>query len=427
MIGRSQLSNGTRIVSERMEGAPSITLGIWVENGSRYETRAQAGISHFLEHLFFKGTERRDAARIAQEVDAVGGVLNAFTGKETTCYYARVLAEHFPLAADVLGDIFLNSLFDPDEIERERGVVLQEISQSEDTPDDFIHDLFSLHYWREHPLSFPICGNEETVRSFGREHFRSFLEERYRPDRIVIAAAGDIDHEDLHAWAEAQFGGLSGASAPVEIATPFAQRGLFRVEKPLEQVHICLGAPGVAQDSEQRFAAYVMNTALGGGMSSRLFQEIRERQGRAYSVYSFLSSYRDAGYLGIYVGTSAEWAASVLDSVLAELAKLTRSGLDDEELARTKSQLKGNMLLGLETSDSRMHRVARNEIYFRRHFSLNEVAERIDATTNDEIVALARQTLVPEAMAVAFLGAAEEHEFGDHSVDQAFSRLASSP
>ena len=423
MIGRSQLANGVRVVSERMEGAPSVTLGIWVENGSRFETREQAGISHFLEHMLFKGTERRDAARIAQEIDAVGGVLNAFTGKETTCYYARVLAEHFPLAADVLSDIFLRSLFDPDEIERERGVVLQEISQAEDTPDDFIHDLFSLNYWREHPLSYPICGNAETVRSFEREHFTSFLAARYCPDRIVIAAAGEIDHDTLHTWAEAQFGALGGATTPIENDMPRVQRGLFRVEKPLEQVHLCLGAPGVAQASEQRFTAYVLNTVLGGGMSSRLFQEIRERQGRAYSVYSFLSSYRDTGYLGVYVGTSAEWAGGVLESILAELSKLTRSGLDVDELDRAKSQLKGNMLLGLETSDSRMNRVARNEIHFRRQFPLAEVAARIDATTNEEIVALAREILRPESMAVAFLGDPKGHDFSDGVVDRAFSRL----
>lgn len=426
MIERTELTNGIRIVSERMDGAPSVSLGIWVENGSRFEERRQAGISHFLEHLLFKGTERRNAAQIAEEIDAVGGVLNAFTGKEATCYYARVLAEDFPLAADVLSDIFLHSRFDPEEIERERGVVLQEISQAEDTPDDFIHDFFSLNYWPEHPLGYPICGNSESVRSFQRDDFTEFVAERYRPDRIVIAAAGQIDHDTLHRWADSCFGALDGTTVAVETPLPRPQPGFFRVEKPLEQVHLCLGTPGVAQISEQRFAAYILNTVLGGGMSSRLFQEIRERQGRAYSVYSFLSSYCDAGYLGVYVGTSAEWANGVLRSILAEFGDLRRVGMGDDELCRAKSQLKGNMLLGLETSDSRMNRLARNEIYFRRHFSLAEVAERIDATTNEDLIALARQILRPESMAVAFLGDAKGYELSDGVLDFDLSQVGES-
>jgi predicted Zn-dependent peptidase len=396
-----------------MDGAPSITLGIWVENGSRFERRDQAGISHFLEHVLFKGTERRTASQIAEEIDAVGGVLNAFTGKECTCYYARVLAENFELAADVLGDLFLHSVFDAEEIDRERGVILQEISQGEDSPEEHIHDLFSLAYWPDHPLSFPICGRGETVRSFGRENFLQFVAARYCPDRLVIAAAGQIDHDVLHAWVEKNFGELSGAAEEVNGGLPRATRGFHRHEKALEQVHLCIGAPSVSLTSDRRFAAYVLNTLLGGGMSSRLFQEIRERRGRAYSVYSFLSSYRDAGYFGVYVGTSAEWIDEVLEVVLRELAKIARDGIDAEELRRTKGQMKGNMLLGLETSDSRMSRLAKNEIYFGRYFPLSEVAELVDATTSDEIVALAEQTLAPETMAVSLLG-----DVGGEKVDE---------
>jgi predicted Zn-dependent peptidase len=404
MVRRSELPNGLRIVSEQMPGVPSVTVGIWVESGSRFEPRVLGGISHFLEHLLFKGTERRSAAQIAEEMDAVGGVLNAFTGKEYTCYYARVLAEHTDLATDLLADLFLHSKLDPAEIDRERTVVLQEISQSEDTPDDYIHDLFHLRYWPDHPLSFPVCGTSETVQALQRADFVDFLAARYRPDRLIIAAAGDITHEALERWAVRDFGHLTGTAVPIDGAQPRAMRGVFMVEKPLEQVHLCVGVPGVAQDGDERYAAYLLNTALGGGMSSRLFQEIREKRGHAYSVFSFLSSFRDAGYMGIYVGTAAEWVEDVIGLITAELQAVARAGLRADELARAKNQLKGNMLLGLETSDSRMSRVAKNEVYFKRDFPLAEVAARIDATTNDEIVALAQRLVQPESMAVALLG-----------------------
>lgn len=404
MVRRSEFPNGLRIVSEHMPGVPSVTVGLWVENGSRFERRSQRGISHFLEHLLFKGTERRTAAQVAEEIDAVGGVLNAFTGKEYTCYYARVLSEHAGLAMDLLADLFLHSRLAEEEIDRERSVVLQEISQVEDTPDDYIHDLFNLRYWPEHPLSFPVCGNSETVGAFRRQDFLDFWAARYCPDRVIVAAAGDLTHETLEAWAGENFGHLTGSAATGGDAPPEERHGVFIVEKPLEQVHVCLGTTGVSQTASDRFAAYVMNTALGGGMSSRLFQEVRERRGRAYSVYSFLSSYRDAGYLGVYVGTALEWIQEVVDVILGELRALSREGLHPAELVRAKNQLKGNLLLGLETSDAHMSRIAKNEIYFERDISPRDVATLIDATTNDEIVALAARVLRPESMAVALLG-----------------------
>jgi predicted Zn-dependent peptidase len=412
-LRRSVLPNGIRVLTEAVPQFASTTVGIWVENGSRYETPDQNGISHFLEHIFFKGTDRRTAKQIAEDIDAVGGVLNAFTGKEYTCYYARVLAEHVALATDLLADLFLHSRFDPAEIDRERSVVLQEISQSEDTPDDYIHDLFNLHYWPDHPLSFPVCGTSDTVQGLTRADFVDFLAARYQPDRLILAAAGDVTHDAVESWAARAFGHLTGAAIPVDGAAPSPARGVYTVEKPLEQVHLCVGVPGVAQDAEERYAAYLLNTALGGGMSSRLFQEIRENRGHAYSVFSFLSSFRDAGYLGIYVGTSAEWVEEVIGVITGELRAVARQGLRADELARAKNQLKGNMLLGLETSDSRMTRVAKNEVFFKRDFPLAEVAARIDATSNDEIVALAAQLVRPEGMAVALLG-----DLGGHRVDE---------
>ncbi len=404
MVRRSELPNGLRIVTEQMAGVSSVTVGIWVENGSRFEQAHQGGISHFLEHLLFKGTDRRSAAAIAEEIDAVGGVLNAFTGKEYTCYYARVLSEHEPLATDLLADLFLHSRFDDDEIERERTVVLQEISQLEDTPDDYVHDLFNLRYWPGHPLSFPVCGTSDTVRSFHRQDFLDFLSARYRPDRLIVAAAGDIEHENIEAWVTRDFSHLNGVAVPSASPPPEAHRGVFAYEKPLEQIHLCLGLPGISQAAPQRYAAYLLNTILGGGMSSRLFQEVRERRGRAYSVYSFLSSYRDAGYLGIYVGTAPEWANEVVGIVLAELRGLLRDGLRPGELTRAKNQLKGNMLLGLETSDAHMSRVAKNEIYFGRDIPTTEVAACIDAIAQDEVLALAHELIVPDKLAVALLG-----------------------
>ncbi len=403
-VSRTCLDNGVRVITETMPGVPSVTVGIWVENGSRYEERSQAGISHYLEHLFFKGTARRTAAQIAEEFDAVGGVLNAFTGKEYTCYYGKVLAEHLPVAEDILADIFLHSRFDPQEIERERTVVLQEISQVEDTPDDYVHDLFNLHFWPEHPLSFPVCGRAETVQRFGQKDFLDFVAARYRPDRLLIAAAGNLQHERLVEWAVREFGSLQGRSDSVDGRPPIASRGVSHVEKALEQVHLCLGTPGISQSAEERYAGYLLNTALGGGMSSRLFQEVREKRGRAYSVYSFLSSYLDAGYLGIYVGTSAEWVEEVVAIILAELKALKNDGLRADELARVKNQLKGNLLLGLETSDNRMSRIAKNEIYFGQDIAPEEVAARIDATANEAIIALAKQLLRPDATAITLLG-----------------------
>jgi predicted Zn-dependent peptidase len=417
MVQRCIFDNGVRVVTETMPDVGSASLGIWVENGSRYETRERAGISHYLEHLFFKGTDRRTAAQIAEEFEGVGGHFNAFTGKECTCYYAKVLAEHLPLAQDILSDILLHSRFQPDEIERERSVVIQEILQNEDTPDDFVHDLFSLQYWPEHPLSFPVCGRMETVEAFTQRDFLDFIAERYRPNRLLIAATGKVDHDRIVEWAQAQFGDLRGVTEVPEAQPPAPNRSFSIIEKPLEQMHLCFGAPGISQTAADRFAAYLMNTALGGGMSSRLFQEVREKRGRAYSVYSFLSSYADGGCLGIYAGTSPQWVAEVIGLIRDQLDALRHSGLRPEELTRVKNQLKGNLLLGLETSDNRMNRIARNEIYMGEDMTPAEVARRIDATTNDEIVALACSILRPEDYAVTILGDLKGHHVDESILD----------
>ena len=409
----TRLSNGIRVLSERLPDLPSVTVGIWVENGSRYERDDQAGISHFLEHLFFKGTERRTAAQIAEEMDAVGGVLNAFTGKEYTCYYAKVLPEHVPLSLDLLADIFTQSRFASDEIDRERSVIIQEISQVEDTPDDYVHELFNLAFWPGHPLARPIAGTPDTVSRFKRDDFLRFLEARYRPDRILIAAAGNITHDALLEVATKKFSSLAGSAPRVDGVPPRPRPGVSVHQKALEQVHLCLGTPGIAQTDADRYPAHLLNLALGGGMSSRLFQEVRERRGKAYTVYSFLSSYLDAGYVGVYVGTSPQWTREVVEVIRAELAKATRDGLTATELDRVKNQMKGNMLLGLETSDSRMSRISKHEIYFGRDIPLEEVARAIDAVTNDEIVRVARRLFPEDAFALTVLGDMKGETLGD--------------
>jgi predicted Zn-dependent peptidase len=404
MIQKSVLPNGVRVLTEAMRQVVSSSIGIWVENGSRYEEPAENGTSHFIEHLLFKGTKRRTAAEIAEAFDNVGGVLNAFTGKEYTCYYAKVLGKDLQMATDVLADIFLESVFDPAEIDRERQVVLQEISQAEDTPDDFIHDLFTGNFWKGHPLALPIFGSVETVNKIDRELLMSFMGARYRSSRVFIAAAGQVEHERLTAQCTDLFARVEG-NGKVELILPPVDHPLVLIhEKDLEQAHICIGGPGISQTHPLRYAGYVLNTALGGGMSSRLFQEVREKRGRVYSIYSFISSFIDAGYFGVYAGTNPEWVDEVLEVTVAELRKMERDGLTPVELARAKSQLQGNMLLGMESTDSRMNRLARNEINFRRDVSMEELSQGIEAVTNDNIVELASSWFQPAKLAMVLLG-----------------------
>jgi len=413
MVRKSVLPNGVRVLTEPMPQMVSATIGIWVENGSRYEhERRQNGVSHFIEHLLFKGTKKRTAAQIAEEFDAVGGVLNAFTGKEYTCYYAKVLGADLKMATELLADLFLESVFDPAEIDRERQVVLQEISQAEDTPDDFIHDLFNLHFWQGHPLALPIFGSVETVNAIDRELLVSFMADRYRAGRVFIAAAGAVDHDRLVADCERFFGGIKGDGRGEPISPPRETVMVLNQAKELEQAHICIGGPGISQVDPLRFAAYVMNTAVGGGMSSRLFQEVREKRGRVYSIYSFISSFLDCGYFGIYAGTNPEWVDEVIEVTLGEIGKVSRDGLKPNELARAKSQLKGNMLLGMESSDSRMNRLARNEIYFRRDIPLEEIAAAIDGVTNDQVVELSTHCFKSDRMGLVLLGDLKGRQLG---------------
>ncbi|HEY6200269.1 MAG TPA: pitrilysin family protein, partial [Candidatus Binatia bacterium] len=328
-----------------------------------------------------------------------------FTAKEYTCYYAKVLDENLPLAIDLLSDIFLHSVFDSEEIERERQVILQEISQSEDTPDDYVHDLFSLDFFADHPLGRPICGDAETVNALGRDDFLTFVRERYLPGRVIVSAAGNLNHQYLSEEFARRLGSIPQPAhiRDGEGGVPQLRRGVFQHAKKLEQAHLCFGVAAVHQSDPRRYVAYVLNTLLGGGMSSRLFQEIREKRGRVYSVYSFLSSYRDVGYLGVYAGTSVEWGQEVVELVINEIKKLAAGEVRADEIERTRNQLVGNMILGLESSDSWMRDIAKDEIYYGRAIPLDDVIRDVRAVTRDQVIELAAAILRPEAMALTLL------------------------
>jgi predicted Zn-dependent peptidase len=410
MFSKTILDNGIRVISQEMPDHRSASIGIWVENGSRHESARENGISHFVEHLLFKGTERRSAAQIAEEMDAVGGVINAFTAKEHTCYYAKVLDENLPLAVDLLTDIFLHSKFNEEEIERERSVILQEISQAEDTPDDYVHDLFSLDLFQDHPIGRPICGTAATVNRFTRDDFVQFFRSRYRPRRVIVAAAGHLRHGDILNEMAARLGSVEdtgegdhGAS-PEGSGPPELRHGMFHHRKSLEQAHLCMGVPGLEQAHPQRYVGYVLNTLLGGGMSSRLFQEIRERRGKAYSVYSFSSAYRDVGYFGVYAGTSVDSTEEVVELIVKELKSLADAKISDDELCRTQGQLVGSMMLGLESTDSWMSHIARNEIYHGRTISTDDICQGIRAVTRSDVIELARQLFRSGALTLSLLG-----------------------
>lgn len=389
MIRKSVLPNGIRVITEDIPHAYSVSVGIWVANGTRHEPRSLNGIAHFIEHLLFKGTERRNALDIAREIDSVGGVLNAFTSREYVCYYAKVLHNALPRVIDLLSDIFLNSVFDHEEIEKERRVILQEISRMEDSPDDYIHDLFSRNFWKDHPLGMPILGNEESVSSFSRDGIFGYKNEMYRAGDIIITAAGQVKHKELLKLLNGAFAKIPAKGAGVESPAPAYEKRLEILEKELEQTHICLGTKSLPQNHQDRFACYILNSILGGSMSSRLFQEIREKKGLVYSVYSYISAHADAGSLVLYAGTGHEKFDEVLSIVLHELKSLKDEPVSLLELDSAREQIKGNILLSLESSDSRMSKLAKNEIYFGRDISLEEIMAGFDAVTPEKILQLA--------------------------------------
>ena len=401
---KTTLDNGLRIVSENIPHVRSVSIGVWIQNGSRNEAREKNGISHFIEHMVFKGTVNRTAEEIAQSLESVGGHLNAFTSKELTCYYARVLDEHVPLAMDVLADIVIHSLLNEEDIEREKKVILEEIKNRDDTPDDLIHDLFFQSLYEPHPLAWPILGPSENIEKFSAQEVRHYLNNHYSTDRIIIVAAGNIEHAALVDLIQQHF---QFRSCGIENGNPSFSEISAQIDihhRDIAQTHLCVGTRSYPYAGSQRFPLFVLSTLLGRGMSSRLFQNIREKEGLAYSVYTIQDFFVDTGIFGVYAGTDSSLIQKVLALILKEFRSLISTPVSHDELRRTKSQLKGNLMLSLESTSSRMMRLSEQEIYLDRYSDLDETLGNIDKVTADDIWAIAQDLFRPEKLVVTILG-----------------------
>ncbi|MGQ9694304.1 MAG: M16 family metallopeptidase [Thermodesulfobacteriota bacterium] len=421
-VQKTILPNGLKIITEEIPSVHSVSVGIWVEAGSRDEEIEENGISHFVEHMLFKGTKGRSARQIAKEIDAVGGILNAFTSKEFSSFYTKVLAEHLSVALDILFDLYFNSVFSPAELEKERQVIIQEISMVEDSPDDYIHDLFNESFWPRHPLGCPILGRVETISRMNRQKLRKFFLKNYLSFQPIIAAAGKLKHEELVQVVQDYLGENKFQPKKRQKSPPRPHPHIQVKEKPLEQVHLILGTKGLAVSHPERYVFSVLNTILGGGMSSRLFQEIRERRGLAYSVYSFISSFYDSGLLGIYVGTGDNALNRVLQILLREIKKITEDFPKPKELAAAKEQLKGNLLLSLESTDSRMNRLAKSEIYFKRFIKVEEIIEGIERVKAEEVSALAKKIFNSEFLSLTVLGPVTKEQIPAYLLDSGWPK-----
>jgi predicted Zn-dependent peptidase len=404
-LRRTVLPNGLIVLTERMEHLRSVAMGVWVKSGSRCEPAETNGISHFVEHMVFKGTRSRSALNIAREMDSIGGNLDAFTGKETICFNVKSLADHVPIALDVLADLVLNPTFASGDIERERGVILEEIKIDEDNPDVLVHELFTQNFWKDHPLGKPILGTTTTVGKLNQGKLFDYHGGRFLGSNMIFSAAGNLEHDPFVEEVSRKFADLPlGEPVHEEQAPEASARIVLRNKKALEQVQICMGVPSPAITDENRYVTLILNTVLGGGMSSRLFQTIREERGMVYSIYSDLNPYRDTGTLCIYAGTSVGKALEVVDLILIELRKLKEATLSEEELTRAKDQVKGNILMGLESSNSRMANLARQEMYFQQFFTVEEIIARIDAVQADQVQTMAQRLFEPNRIAVTLLG-----------------------
>jgi predicted Zn-dependent peptidase len=388
-----------------MEYLRSVAMGVWIKSGSRCEPEEANGITHFVEHMLFKGTRSRTAQQIAREMDSIGGNLDAFTGKETICFNVKSLAEHVPIALDVLADLVLNPVFDLPDIERERGVILEEIKIDADNPEVLVHELFTQAFWKDHPLGWPILGTSKTVARLDRKSLVAYHGDRFHGGNMIFSAAGNLDHDEFAETVARKFSTLAGGATLNELPAPEASaRIVLRNKKSLEQVQICLGVPAPRITDENRYVTLILNTVLGGGMSSRLFQTIREERGMAYSIYSDLSPYRDAGTLCVFAGTSVGKGLEVVQLVLEEFRKLKQDLLSEEELTRAKDQVKGNILLALESSNARMANLARQEMYFHEFISIDEIIARISEVSAALVQAMAQRLFDPARITVTLLG-----------------------
>jgi predicted Zn-dependent peptidase len=383
----------------------SVSIGVWLARGSRHEPQDQSGIAHFVEHMLFKGTAQRSAEDIAQVIDSIGGQMDAFTAKEYASYYIKVLDEHLPLAIDVLADIVRRPAFSADDIDREKKVVLEEIKMVEDTPDDLVHELFTENFWHDHPLGRPILGTRETVEALTADKLRTYFNDAYTAENMILAAVGNIEHAHVRELVDSSFGDVPRRGTPIVDRPPHVVPRIIIRNKELEQSHVCLGTSGYRQDHEDRYASYVLNTVLGGSMSSRLFQNVREKRGLAYAVFSGLSAYRDAGTVTVYAGCANDAVGELVDVVVAELRRLKEEPPPDSELRRAKDHLKGSLMLNLESTSSRMSHLARQEIYFDRQFGLDETLEGVERVTRTDLQRVARDLFADGALAATVLGA----------------------
>lgn len=391
MFKRSELKSGIRIVTESIPHVRSVSIGVWINVGSRNETDGNNGVSHFIEHMMFKGTKNRNSFDIAESLESVGGHLNAFTGKELTCYYAHILDEHLPIAIDVISDILKNSLFDAGEIEKEKQVVLEELKTIEETPEDLIHELFASDLFSNHPLGLSTIGKRETIQNFSQNQLVEYVKQNYSSNEMVVAAAGNLEHDQFVNLVEQKFDGFNNADSVIDLPHAGLRTGTNIIEDGAIQAHICLGTQSYSYASEKKFALLVLNTLLGAGMSSRLFQNIREKYGLAYSVYSFIDFMFDTGMFGVYIGTDKQKIDDSISLIQKELASLMNENISPQELSRTKSQLKGNLMLGLENTSSRMNRLAKMEIYLQTHYGLDETLQAIESVTQNDVMATAKE------------------------------------
>jgi predicted Zn-dependent peptidase len=404
-VRRTVLPNGLTVISEEMPHIRSVSAGVWIRTGSRHEAPEVNGISHFAEHMVFKGTTTRTAEMIARQVDSFGGNLDAFTAKECVCFNLKVLDEHLGDAMDVLTDLVLNPSFNDSDVKKERSVIMEEIKMDEDNPDYLVHEIFVQNFWKDHPLGRPILGTRDTVRKFGPALLFDYYKERFQAGNMVIAAAGSLHHDEFLELATKKFAHLqAGTSEFRDLAPkPTAQISL-RNKKSLEQVQLCIGVPSYSISHQNRYSSFVLNTLLGGGMSSRLFQNVREKQGLVYSIFSELNPYRDTGCLAVYAGTSKESAPKVVQSVLKEFRDLKEVPVTVEELTRAKAQLKGSLMLSLESSMARMSNLARQEMYYDRFYGMNEITERIEAVQVEDVQKVAQEFFIADQIAVTVLG-----------------------
>jgi predicted Zn-dependent peptidase len=383
----------------------SISIGVWLTRGSRHEPQQQSGIAHFVEHMLFKGTDTRSAEDIAQAIDSIGGQMDAFTAKEYASYYIKVLDEHLPRALEVLADIVMHPALKLEDIEKEKKVVLEEIKMVEDTPDDLVHELFTERFWEGHPLSRPILGTKETVESLTQDGLRRYFDGVYTAPNLIIAAVGNVEHARLRELILRVFAGLPVGSDPIAEDTPRVVPQITIRNKDLEQSHVCLGTNGYQQDHADRYSSYVLNTILGGSMSSRLFQNVREKRGLAYAVFSGMSAYRDAGSMTVYAGCANDAVSELIDVVLVELRRMKDEPLPAAELQRAKDHLKGSLMLNLESTSSRMSHLARQEIYFDRHFGLDETLQGVERVAVDDVRRVARDLFADKGLAATVVGA----------------------